>query len=116
VDFRVVYIREAHASDVWQIPSNLKDDVLFASPTSYDQRIQLGRLCVAKLGIKFPAVVDGFDNVVERAYTGWPDRLYVIDREGRVAFKSSPGPFGFHPEGVEKTLEKLFAASLAQSR
>jgi len=32
---------------------------------------------------------------VEKAYTGWPDRLYLIDKEGRVAFKSAPGPFGF---------------------
>ena len=25
-----------------------------------------------------------------------PDRLYLIDRQGKVRFKSKPGPFGFH--------------------
>lgn len=105
-----MYIREAHSSDVWQAPTNVKDNVVFAEPTSFAARTQLGQMCVVKLGIKFPAVVDGFDNATERAYTGWPDRLYVIDREGKVAFKSPPGPFGFHPKGVEETLQRLVPA------
>jgi len=32
--------------------------------------------------------------ILEAAYTGWPDRLHVIDVDGRVAYKSRPGPFG----------------------
>jgi type I thyroxine 5'-deiodinase len=79
-----VYIREAHKSDVWQDPDNLKDEVVFAAPKNGEERSQLGQMCVAKLEIEFPAVVDSFDNSTERAYTSWPDRLYVIDREGRV--------------------------------
>lgn len=63
--------------------------------------------CVRKLGIKFPALIDGFENTVEKAYTGWPDRLYLIDQNGKVAYKSKPGPFGFHPEELEKALEGL---------
>ena len=51
--------------------------------------------------------LDGFDNATERNYTGWPDRLYVIDREGRVAYKARPGPFGFKPQGVADTLATL---------
>jgi type I thyroxine 5'-deiodinase len=63
--------------------------------------------CVTKLGIELPAVVDGPDNGVERAYTAWPDRLYVVDREGLIAYKSDAGPFGFKPLQVEATLKKL---------
>jgi len=103
----VVYIHEAHASDVWQDPDNLDDKVVFASPKNFDQRSQMGQLCVAKLGIKFPAVIDSFDNATERAYTGWPDRLYVIDQAGRVSYKSGPGPYGFQPQGVAESLKKL---------
>jgi type I thyroxine 5'-deiodinase len=77
---------------------------------SFEERSELGQMCVVKLGFKFPAVVDKFDNPTERAYTGWPDRLYVIDRDGRVAYKSTPGPFGFHPKGVEETLQRLVPA------
>ncbi len=105
--FYVVYIHEAHASDVWQDPDNLDDKVVFASPKNFDERSQMGQLCVAKLGIKFPAVIDTFDNATERAYTGWPDRLYVIDRDGQVRYKSGPGPYGFHPQGVAEALQRL---------
>ena len=105
--FYAVYIREAHTTDVWQDPDNVDDHVIFASPKDFDERSEMGKICVVKLGIKFPAVIDNFDNGTERNYTGWPDRLYVIDRDGRIAYKSGPGPFGFHPAGVQQTLEKL---------
>ena len=103
----MVYIREAHTTDVWQDPDNVDDNVIFASPKNFEERSEMGQLCVVKLGIKFPAAVDSFDNSTERNYTGWPDRLYVIDREGRVAYKSEPGPFGFRPAGVEHVLQQL---------
>jgi type I thyroxine 5'-deiodinase len=44
---------------------------------------------------------------VEAAYTGWPDRFYLIDRGGRITFKSKAGPFGFHPEELAAALQKL---------
>jgi len=59
---------------------------------------------VLRLAIKIPAVVDGMDNQVERAYTGWPDRLYVIDTAGRVRYKSAAGPFGFSTVELERAL------------
>lgn len=105
VEFFVVYIQEAHAADAWQMASNIRDNVVFASPRSYEERGELAGACVRKLGIEMPALVDGFDNTVETAYTGWPDRLYVIDKAGRIAFKSDPGPFGFKPDQVRKVLE-----------
>ncbi len=78
--------------------SNVRDGVLFASPRNEAERFGVAGSCVRKLGIKFPALVDGFDNRVEVAYTGWPDRLYLIAPGGRVLYKSRPGPFGFHAE------------------
>ena len=77
--------------------SNVHDRVLFASPKNQDERFNVAGACVRRLGIKFPALVDGFDNRVETAYTGWPDRLYLIAPGGRVLYKSKPGPFGFDP-------------------
>jgi hypothetical protein len=34
----VVYIAEAHTSDVWQMQSNIKDNVVFASPRTEEDR------------------------------------------------------------------------------
>ena len=107
VAFFVVYIQEAHPSDGWQMPSNVEDNVLIASPRSFDERDNVAHACVLKLGIEFPALVDDFKDTTETAYTGWPDRLYVIDREGYIAYKSAPGPYGFIPDDVGKTLQRL---------
>jgi Iodothyronine deiodinase len=107
VAFFAVYILEAHPSDVWQMESNIKDSVVFASPRSEDDREFVAGACVRKLGIKFPALVDEFDNTTERAYTGWPDRIYLIDTHGRVAYKSYPGPFGFKPQELQTALQKM---------
>ena len=105
--FYVVYIREAHPSDAWQLSSNVRDDVVLASPASYAEKADVAGMCVKRLGIEFPALVDGFDNATEVAYTGWPDRLYVVDREGRIAYKARPGPFGFVPADARAALERL---------
>ena len=63
-------------------------------------------MCVTKLGIKLPAVVDRFDDAVEQAYSGWPDRLYLIGVDGRILYESRPGPFGFKPADLESALRK----------
>jgi hypothetical protein len=103
----VVYITEAHPSDVWQMQSNIKDKVVFTSPKNEEERIFIAGACVRKLGIKFPAVLDEFGNSTERAYTGWPDRMYLIDKNGRVAFKTKPGPFGFEPGELSAALGRV---------
>jgi len=107
VAFHVVYIQEAHPIDAWQVKDNLTDDVLVKSTQTADERENVAGVCVVKLGIEMPALIDDPDDHVEQAYTAWPDRLYVIDRDGRVAYKSDAGPFGFKPSNVEETLKRL---------
>ena len=107
MSFLAVYILEAHPSDVWQMQSNIKEKVVFASPKDEQERALVAGACVRNLGIKFPAVLDGFDNTVEKAYTGWPDRIYLIDAQGRVTYKSRPGPFGFEPDELAASLKRL---------
>ena len=102
-----MYILEAHASDVWQMPSNIKQNVVFASPRSIEERTAVADSCVRDLHIEIPALLDGFRDATEAAYTGWPDRLYLIDRDGRVAYKSGPGPFGFHPQELQAALTRM---------
>jgi type I thyroxine 5'-deiodinase len=111
VEFLIVYVREAHASDGWQMPSNVEDDVVYRTPANLDERADLARTCVRKLGLEIPALVDDFQNSVDRAYMGWPDRLYVVGRDGRIAYKSAPGPFGFEPERMREALVASMAAT-----
>ena len=104
VEFLVVYITEAHPSDVWQTENNFRDKVVFASPRNEGERASLAGTCVRKLGIKIPALLDEFGNSTEGAYTAWPERIYLIDRNGKVAYKSKPGPFGFKPDELQAAL------------
>jgi hypothetical protein len=62
-------------------------------------------------------VLDEFGNSTERAYTGWPDRIYLIDSQGRIAYKSKPGPFGFKSEQLQMALSRalLAGASIEKS-
>jgi hypothetical protein len=107
----VVYISEAHPTDIWQSESNVRDKVLFATPKSEEERGVVAGQCVRKLGIKIPAVLDEYGNSTEAGYTAWPDRLYLIDRQGRVAYKSAPGPFGFKAADLESAISALLARS-----
>ena len=110
-EFFVVYIQEAHPIDAWQVNDNVDDDVLLASTRTDDERNSVAGVCMTKLGLEMPALVDYVDNRVERAYTGWPDRLYVIGAEGNIVYKSAAGPFGFKPAEVEATLKQILAAT-----
>ena len=78
-----------------------------AAPKTEEERVGLASACVRNLKIDIPAVVDGLDNYIGRAYTAWPDRLVVIDKSGRVAYKSKPGPFGFRPDEMAAILAKV---------
>lgn len=105
--FYAVYIQEAHPSDIWQMQSNIRENIVFRNPRTDAERENVAESCVRKLGIEFPALLDGIDNKVESEYTGWPDRMFLIDRAGRVVYKSQPGPFGFHPAELDAALRSL---------
>jgi hypothetical protein len=89
------------------MPSNVRQKVIFASPGNFEERSSVADTCVRQLHIPIPALIDNFADTTEIAYTGWPDRLYVIDRNGRIAYKSKPGPFGFEPASLERALKPV---------
>ena len=76
-----------------------------------EERVEVGAACMLKLALEMPAVVDEMDNAVATAYAALPERLYVIGREGRVAYKGGMGPMFFHPAEWEIAIEQLLAES-----
>jgi len=75
-------------------------------PKTEDEREGVASTCAANLRLRLPMVVDGVDNAVASAYGGWPDRLYLIGKDGRIAFQGGEGPFGFKPEGLARAIER----------
>ena len=53
-----------------------------------------------------PLVVDAMDNAGEEAFAAWPERLYVIGADGKVAYKGGMGPFGFTADELEAWLKQ----------
>jgi len=105
--FVMVYVREAHPTDGWRMESNDHLGVTTAQPRTYDERAQIAQKCGKLLGLGFPMLVDTIDDIAGNRYSGMPGRLYVIDREGKVAFKSGRGPYLFKPAELEQALVLL---------
>ena len=104
-----VYVREAHPTDGWRMRSNDMAGVKFAQPTTDAERCEVAGKCCASLHMTIPLVVDHVDDRVGHAYSGMPDRLYLIDRAGKVAYKSGRGPFGFKPAELEQQIAMMLA-------
>jgi hypothetical protein len=105
--FLGVYVREAHPTDGWRMGSNDEEGVAVAQPRTYAERVALANRCSGRLKMSIPLVVDEIDDWVGHMYSGMPSRLYVIDRDGKVAYKSGRGPFGFKPGEMEQALTLL---------
>ena len=81
--------------------------MLLAQHRSLDDRFAAAREGVRRLGLTMPVLVDGMDDAVSHAFAAWPERLYVADRGGRLAYVGGPGPFEFDPDAAESALAAL---------
>jgi iodothyronine deiodinase-like protein len=97
VAFFIVYIKEAHPEDGWVVIPNRDEGIRLLDPTTDGERGMVADACVLHSAIRVPVLVDHAHNAVASAYGGWPDRLYLIGRDGRVAFQGDMGPEGFQP-------------------
>jgi hypothetical protein len=106
VQFFVVYIREAHALD-GRSPLGGGNHPILEEPVSLAERNAIATTCMAKLELEpIPALVDGMDNGVNKAYAAAPDRLYLVGKDGRIVFHGDRGPFGFKPELLLAAIRK----------
>ena len=102
--FLCVYIKEAHPTDGWLGRYNQQKGVLFAQPNSLDERAKIAEVCVLKLNLKMPMVLDDMTNSAEEAYKALPDRFYIVNAEGRIAWRGEPGPWGFDVDAWESAI------------
>ena len=105
VAFFIVYIREAHPEDGWVLADNRREEIAVVDPVSLAERADAAEACALRLETRIPILLDDVDDEVASAYGGWPDRLYLIGRDGRIAFQGGEGPFGFKPEELARAIE-----------
>ena len=110
VDFVFVYVREAHAID-GRAPMPAEDQPVVEEPRTIEERRTVAGDCARALGFDvFTTVVDGLDGAVDRAYAAAPVRLYVVGRDGRVAYASGRGPFGLDAAAFDAAVAKAAVA------
>jgi hypothetical protein len=107
VDVFAVYIREAHPADGWKMEHNDQVGVTVDQPKTLEARNLVASHCCQALHLAMPLLVDTINDQVNRAYSGFPDRLYLIDRAGKVIYKGGRGPYGYKPRELEQTLLML---------
>jgi hypothetical protein len=101
----VVYLKEIHPTDGWQVKENEQDAVMFRQHRSMEERVEVGQACMVKMALEMPAAVDEMDDAVAKAYGAMPERLYLIGADGRVAYKGGVGPMFFRPVEWEEAIE-----------
>ena len=106
--FLIVYIKEAHPSDDWasRIDAHAR---YIQDPATAFERAQVANTCMSDLDVSIPCVMDDMENSTARAYRGWPDRLFVVGTDGRLAYVGDPGPMGFLPREMEQALAEEFS-------
>ena len=103
VQFLVIYIREAHPIDGWDMGSGYR----IYDPQTIEERRKVAGMCDAGLQYGIRTYVDEMDDDVMTAYAAWPERVYLVGQDGRVAYAGGRGPFGFEPMELKQAISLL---------
>ena len=87
VHWVLVYTKEAHPTDGWEVPLNTREGIEISQHTSFQERLDSAKQCNENLDLRLRVLVDRYDNSVTDAYGGAPNRGYVIDGDGKVISK-----------------------------
>lgn len=81
VEFFVVYSKEPHAGERRYFKK-------YAQHTSYEHKLGYAKELVEQFGMEVPVLVDDIDEAVVHAYGRMPNMVYIIDKEGKIAYKA----------------------------
>jgi hypothetical protein len=107
-EFRIVYINEAHAADgSWPMPIALEKGIV--EHKNLGDRCATAKRLLEDKRLSIPCLIDGMDNAVNESYGAWPDRIFVVRTDGRLAVAAAKGPRGFKPglKAAEEWLARL---------
>ena len=89
------------------MPQNVRDNLIVNDPKTLAERRDVAREFAKQFQAKIPILVDPMDDAFNKAFAAWPDRIYVLDAAGKVAYKGGVGPGGFHVDEVPPVLKRL---------
>lgn len=77
--------------------SNVKEDVCYAQPKNLEGRVAIANDFIKRYSYPVPFGIDDMSNAANDAYAAWPERLYIIDESGHIAYRGGMGPFNYNP-------------------
>lgn len=101
VDFVLVYIREAHAEEEWQMKTNYMQS---AAHKTLEDRQESAQTFKELFDPKCDIYLDSMDDCLLKWYGAYPERIYAI-LDGIIIYQGSPGPQGYDIEGFGKWLQ-----------
>ena len=102
----MVYIKEAHALD-GASPKRDKGAPVVEEPLTLDERKAVAQTCSGALDMSpLKMLIDDMKDTTSTAYAALPDRLYLVNKGGILAYASGPGPRGFLPDELEDALRE----------
>jgi type I thyroxine 5'-deiodinase len=90
--------------------SNVKDDVCYAQPKTLEQRVMIANDFTKRFKFPLPFGIDDMSNAANDAYAAWPERIYIVDESGRIAYRGGIGPFNYKPEEAREWLAARYGA------
>lgn len=76
VEFFTIYVREPHPGEH------------YGPHKDFEQKLKAARDCRELDGIQTPILVDDLDGTVHRCYGSMPNMIYIVDKNGRIAYKA----------------------------
>lgn len=84
--------------------SNDEAGVVIRQTRTAEERDGAARQYCSSNDLTIPVLVDSVDNRTAEDYSAFPDRLYLVDCRGQVAYKGGRGPFDFDLDSLELSL------------
>jgi tetratricopeptide (TPR) repeat protein len=109
--FLLVYIREAHSARTWESTRNAREGVEVKPAANITEKREHASYCMRQLHLTFPAVVDGMDGAVEKAYAAWPSLAVIIGKDGRVIYSTRLTELDYRAETMQSALESALAGT-----
>ena len=66
-------------------------------PVTFEERTRIAKEFLERTKLTIPTLIDNMDNKIDANYKAWPERVYIIEIDGKVLYKGEEGPRGFNP-------------------
>lgn len=107
VDFIIVYIKEAHASDGWSFDGPQLSFI--KNHQDVQDRIEATKIMIEMGKLTKETHIDVYSDTMDdhtnHIFRGWPERLYVLHDE-KVLYQGQNGPTGYSVPSLEYFLQK----------